>query len=245
MKETEHREFKKSLAELKAGLVSIAAILNKHGRGELWFGIGNDGSVIGLDATEKTLRDVSQSIAAHIEPRIYPQVTQETVDGVSCIKIAFEGADKPYFAMGRAYMRVADEDRQLSVRELEKIIVDKNQDRLRWDNQPCNLSIAALDNVKLRAFVERAGLKWDTPENAIDKLGLLSGGQLVNAAKLFFTAEPMELRCAVFGTTDSAMIIDRHDMKGDVLELIEAAQKYVLKNIDGRSLGPRYAADSQ
>ena len=37
MKETEHREFKKSLAELKAGLISIAAILNKHGRGELWF----------------------------------------------------------------------------------------------------------------------------------------------------------------------------------------------------------------
>ena len=231
MKETEHREFKKSLAELKAGLISIAAILNKHGRGELWFGIGNDGKVIGLDATEKTLRDVSQSIAAHIEPRIYPQVTQETVDGVSCIKIAFEGADKPYFAYGRAYMRVADEDRQLSVRELEKIIVDKNQDRLRWDNQACNMSIEALDNAKLRAFVERAGLKWDTPENAIDKLGLLSGGQLVNAAKLFFTAEPMELRCAVFGTTDSAMIIDRHDMKGDILELIEEAQKYVLKNI--------------
>ncbi len=175
MKETEHREFKKSLAELKAGLVSIAAILNKHGRGELWFGIDNDGKVIGLDATEKTLRDVSQSIAAHIEPRIYPQVTQETVDDSTCIKIAFEGADKPYFAYGRAYMRVADEDRQLSVRELEKIIVDKNQDRLRWDNQPCNLSIDDLDNAKLQAFVERAGLKWDTPENAIDKLGLLRG----------------------------------------------------------------------
>ena len=231
MKETEHREFKKSLAELKAGLISIAAILNKHGRGGLWFGIGNDGKVIGLDATDKTLRDVSQSIAAHIEPRIYPQVTQESVDGVACIKIAFEGGDNPYFAYGRAYMRVADEDRQLSVRELEKIIVDKNQDRLRWDNQPCNLSIEALDHAKLRAFVERAGLKWDTPENGLDKLGLLRGDQLVNAAKLFFTAESMELRCAVFGTTDSAMIIDRHDMKGDILELIEEAQKYVLKNI--------------
>ncbi len=41
----------------------------------------------------------------------------------------------------------------------------------------------------------------------------------------------MELRCAVFGTTDSAMIIDRHDIRGDILELIEEAQKYVLKNI--------------
>jgi len=231
MKETEHREFKKSLAELKSGLISIAAILNKHGRGEVWFGIRNDGKVVGLEVTDKTLRDVSQSIAAHIEPRIYPHVTLEPLDGVSCIKVLFEGGDKPYFAHGRAYMRVADEDRQLSAKELEKIIVDKNQERLRWDNQACSLSVDQLDHVKLRMFVERAGLKWDKPENALDKLGLLKEGQLVNAAKLFFTAEPMELRCAVFGTTDSAMIIDRHDIKGDILELIEAAQKYVLKNI--------------
>lgn len=42
MKENETIEFKKSLAELKAGLVSIAAILNKHGSGELWFGLRND-----------------------------------------------------------------------------------------------------------------------------------------------------------------------------------------------------------
>jgi ATP-dependent DNA helicase RecG len=231
MKETERREFKKSLAELKAGLISIAAILNKHGRGELWFGIRNDGKAVGLEVTDKTLRDVSQSIAAHIEPRIYPQVTLEPVAGVSCIKVAFEGGHKPYFAHGRAYMRVADEDRQLSVQELEKIIVDKNQERLRWDNQPCSLAADELDAEKLRRFVERAGLKWDTPKNALDKLELLNGGQLVNAARLFFTSEPMELRCAVFGTTDSAMIIDRHDIKGDILELIEEAQKYVLKNI--------------
>lgn len=231
MKETERREFKKSLAELKAGLISIAAILNKHGKGELWFGIRNDGTAVGLDAGEKTLRDVSQSIAAHIEPRIYPQVTQETVDGATCVKVTFEGGEKPYYALGRAYMRVADEDRQLSARELEKIIVDKNQERLRWDNQPCDLSVDQLDYSKLRAFVERAGLKWDRPENALDKLGLSSGGHLLNATKLFFTSEPMELRCAVFGTTDSAMIIDRHDIHGDILELIEEAQKYVLKNI--------------
>ncbi len=244
MKETERREFKKSLAELKTGLISIAAILNKHGKGELWFGIRNDGKAVGLEATDKTLRDVSQSIAAHIEPRIYPQVTLETVDGISCIKVAFEGGDKPYYAHGRAYMRVADEDRQLSVRELEKIIVAKNQDRLRWDNQPCDLTVDQLDQAKLRAFVDRAGLKWDTPTNALDKLGLLSGDRLLNAAKLFFTAEPMELRCAVFGTTDSAMIIDRHDTKGDILELIEEAQKYVLKNIHiGMRLEGLYRVD--
>jgi len=47
MKETETTEFKKSTSELKSGVMSIAAILNKHGKGELYFGIKNDGTVVG------------------------------------------------------------------------------------------------------------------------------------------------------------------------------------------------------
>jgi len=56
MKEDETIEFKKSLAELKVGLISIVAMLNKHGACELWFGIRNNGKAVGLDAGEKTLR---------------------------------------------------------------------------------------------------------------------------------------------------------------------------------------------
>lgn len=245
MKETETREFKRSLAELKAGLVSVTAILNKHGKGELWFGIRNDGTAVGLDVTEKTLRDVSQSIASHIEPCIYPKITHETIDGANCIKIAFEGQEAPYFAYGRTYMRVADEDRQLAVKDLEKLILSRNSEKLRWDNQECSVSITDLDESKLERFVKRAGLEWDTPGNTLEKLGLLKAGKLVNAARLFFAAAaPMQLRCAVFATMDSATIIDRHDFDGDILELIEEAQKYILKNIHiGMRLDGLYRKD--
>jgi ATP-dependent DNA helicase RecG len=75
MKESETIEFKKSLAELGEGLNSMAAILNKHAAGELWFGIKNDGTPVGMEVTETTLRKVSQSIAAHIEPKIFPEVS--------------------------------------------------------------------------------------------------------------------------------------------------------------------------
>ena len=232
MTESETREFKKSLAELKEGLISISAMLNKHGTGELWFGIRNDGTPAGLDINEKTLRDISQAIAAHIEPRIYPHVTREAVGVVGCIKVTCEGSDAPYYAYGRTYMRVADEDRQLTPKELERLILRKHDERHHWDDQPCHRTVADLNRTTLRAFVKRAGLTWDTPANALDKLGLLRKGKLVNAASLFFAKEPpLELRCAVFATTDSATIIDRHDFRGDILELIEEAQKYILKNI--------------
>jgi ATP-dependent DNA helicase RecG len=70
MKETETVEFKRSTSEIKDAVVSIAAMLNKHGRGELYFGIRNDGTVVGQDVSEKTLRDVSQAISNHIEPKV-------------------------------------------------------------------------------------------------------------------------------------------------------------------------------
>ena len=52
------------------------------------------------------------------------------------------------------------------------------------------------------------------------------------------------MRCAVFGTTDTVTIIDRHDFDGDILELIEEAQKYILKNIHiGMRLEGLYRVD--
>ena len=99
MKESESVELKRSLAELKDGLNSIAAILNKHGAGELWFGVRSDGVAVGLHVTEKTLRDISQAIAAHIEPKIFPHITLETLTGKTCVKVAFTGKRGPLFCL--------------------------------------------------------------------------------------------------------------------------------------------------
>ncbi|MDR0779544.1 MAG: putative DNA binding domain-containing protein [Pseudomonadales bacterium] len=229
--ETETTELKKSLAELKQGLISLVAMLNKHGQAELWFGVAPNGKPAGLDLNEKTLRDVSQAIAAHIEPRIYPEITQQTVAGKNCLRIHAAGQQKPYFAYGRAYLRVADEDRQMCARELETLILRQNRAALRWDNEPASVSLQVLNEGKIRRFVETAGLPWDDSHNALEKLDLLRDGQPVNAARLFFADEPIQLRCAVFANTTSATIIDRHDFDGDILELIEEAEKYILKNI--------------
>ena len=217
LRESETVELKKSLAELKEGLVSIAAILNKHGAGELWFGVAPNGKAAGLDVSDKTLRDLSQAIAAHIEPKIYPQVTTQTLAGKTCIHIRFDG-----------------------------------QNALRWDTRALDKPWPELEIRKVKSFAKRAGLQWDTLgdedqmrlQQALTKLELLQKGELCNAARLFFAKEPIQLRCAVFGTTDTVTIIDRHDFDGDILELIEEAQKYILKNIHiGMRLQGLYRVD--
>lgn len=55
-------------------MFSIAAILNKRQKGELYFGVKNDGTVIGQEINDESLRKVSQAIGNHIKPAIYPKI---------------------------------------------------------------------------------------------------------------------------------------------------------------------------
>lgn len=151
--ESETLELKKSTSEIKEAVISISSILNKHQHGELYFGIKNSGDVTGQNITEKTLRDVSKAISDNIEPKIYPLIKHIKLKGKSCIKVQFKGTDIPYYAHGRAYIRVADEDRQLSAKELEGLILKKNKDKLRWDTEICKeAKLSDISAKKLKSF---------------------------------------------------------------------------------------------
>lgn len=245
MRENETTEFKKSLAELQEGIISLCAMLNKHGHGELWFGIAPDGKAVGIEIGEKTERDVSQKIAEQLEPKVFPCISSELRDGKECLKIVCQGQDAPYYVRGRAYIRVADADRKLSPNELENLILVKHHDAMLWDKHPSQSTTCDLDESKVKAFTSRAGLEWDDLENALSKLDCLSGKTPVNAAMLFFGKGPVaKLRCAVFATDTSSTILDQHDYEGDILYLIEEAQKYILKNIHiGMELDGLYRID--
>lgn len=49
-------------------------ILNKHGSGKLYFGVRNNGDVLGQAINDETLRKVSQVIKNHITPAIFPEI---------------------------------------------------------------------------------------------------------------------------------------------------------------------------
>ncbi|MEI6209812.1 MAG: ATP-binding protein [Desulfuromonadales bacterium] len=237
--ETETVELKKSTSELKESVISIVAMLNKHQRGEVVFGIKNDGAVVGQVVSDKSIRDVSKAIADHIEPKIFPVVEQIPIDGKQCIKVQVEGKDIPYYAYGRAYIRVGDEDRQLSAKELENLILAKNRDRLRWDTETSDK--ATFDDIgpgKLKSFLKLSGLKFDTIPNSLEKLNLIKNGKLLNAAVICFARKPEKffpnarLRCAVFGTLDTTVTLDMKDFYGDVFALISKAEEYILEHIN-------------
>lgn len=238
MKESETIELKKSISELKEALISIVSILNKHQRGELYFGVNRDGEIVGQTVTENSLREVSRVIAEHIEPKIFPKINEVILDRKHCIHVEFAGNNVPYYAYGRAYIRVGDEDRQSSAKELERLILDKKRDKLMWDKEICKKADFNDINVeKLKWFLKEARKEYDSIESSLDKLGLLRDRKLLNAAIILFGNEPQKffpnakLRCAAFPTTNTAIIVDRQEFEGNIFYLIEKAEDYILKNI--------------
>lgn len=126
-KESETIEFKKSTAELKEAVVSIVAMLNKHGRAKVCFGIADDGTIVGQTVGRATIKEVTQAIVDNTEPKVFPKVEHRKIKGKDCIVVEASGINSPYFAYGRAYIRVGESDKALSVHEIEKRMVSKKK----------------------------------------------------------------------------------------------------------------------
>jgi len=240
LEETEKLELKRSTSELKEAIISISAILNKHKKGALLFGVAKDGNAIGQQANESTLREISQAIANNIEPRIYPEIKAETVDGKSCVKVSFEGQEQPYFAYGRAHMRVADEDKQLSVKELEKLILRKNA--MKFDSSISDCSIKDIDEETLRSFVAKAysagrvPYQYTNKKDILQKLDLLHGDRVKQSGRLLFSnKEPVEVQAAVFAGTNKLTFLDIKQFKGNIFQLLKVSESYVKERINWRA----------
>ena len=238
-RESEYLEFKETTNELDNAIEDISAILNKHGRGILYFGVRNNGDARGFDIGESTKRDISRKIYEKIKPQIFPTI--EEIPELRIIKVTFEGSDKPYSADGRYFLRVSDESREMSPEELSRMIMETN--RKDWERQRSEATIEMVDEASLKRFLERAIACKRLPPMEYDKMGLLKRLKLLsdderhlnNAGRILFSMDdPVELKMAVFATNEKRTFIDISPMKGNVFTLIEEAEKYIKKNMHWR-----------
>lgn len=239
--ETETLEFKKTTGELKEGVVSIAAILNKHQKGELYFGIKPDGTPIGQQISEKTLRDISQEIANHIEPRIYPEIAVVHIDDKDCIRVSFEGHNTPYFAYNVARIRVADEDKVMSQQELTDYIMERQSSEGVWERKVSGCLTSSVDENSLKEYIHRGqefgriSFDYSDRDTVLGKLSLTAGSYLLNAGMVLFGETPYnDLQMAVFAGTERLTFLDIQREHGTIFELVDRAEKYIFKNIRWR-----------
>ena len=250
--ESETTEHKRSTSEMREAMESVASILNKHGRGTLYFGVRpSDGEVVGQDVSEKTLRDISQAFGNRIEPKVFPTIEHlVTEDGKSYVKVAFSGNEQPYACDGRYRIRSADEDLPMSSAMLESMVLEHASIRDPWDRRSSGRPVTDVDDKELRAYVDRGFERRRIPfaytdaRDVLSRLGLLcDDGKLTNAAAVCFAPScDVMLRMGVLGNSERTQILDNRQESGTLFGMVRAAEAYILNNtrrafiIDGSSL---------
>ena len=239
--ETETREFKKSTGELKEAMYSICAILNKHQQGELYFGIKPDGTPLGQDVSEETLRLISHKIGEAIKPPIYPEVKRIIIDEKECVHVKFEGNQVPYFAFGVAKMRVADEDVTMSPEQITALILNSGGEGSRWENLISNKTIYDVDEELLKQYTNKAheagriAITYSDKATVLNQLELTCGDKLLNAGKALFSDDLIQdLQMAIFATTERLTFNDIQRFHGPVLKMVDIAETYIKSNIHWR-----------
>ena len=240
--ETERVEFKKSTGEIKEAVISISAILNKHGGGDLYFGVKNNGDVIGQEITDKTTREVSQAIGSHLRPVIYPEITKEIYDGRTVIHVRFEGHTPPYTAYNIPRIRVADEDLVMAQDIYDDMIRMRDDFRKSWERQVSEYHIADIDRAVFERYLKRARevgrITFDNedPESVLNKLELANGDFLLNAgAALFVDCGINDLQMAKFASNERITFTDIRRQTGSILGLVEIAMQYLIDAMDWRA----------
>ena len=188
--ESEIVEFKKSTGEHKEALQAISAMLNKRGGGELYFGVKDNGDVIGQDVTDSTIRQVAGWIADKIEPPISPTIERLAPDdGRAYVRVAFAGVEGPYSADGRYFIRIGTSNKAMTASELSTMIIKRDRARNPWDSQPSGRPASDINEKALRDLVRlgneagRIPTGFTSARNELDRLRLIAAdGTLTNAA---------------------------------------------------------------
>lgn len=189
---TEQVEYKKSIGELKEGIISIVSILNKHGTGELYFGVRNDGTVIGQEIGESTLRTVSQAIGNHIKPPIYPEISVKEFDDCKTVYVKFQGERQPYLAYNVPRIRVSDEDLVMDQDLYDDMLHHRDDKRKSRESQTSAYTIEDIDEESFQKYLikaKKAGrITFETKdkEAVLKKLDLMNGKYLLNAGAALF-----------------------------------------------------------
>lgn len=135
--ENEFQEFKESLGQLDKGLKSITAMLNRHGKATVYFGVDDNGDVCGLSIGKDSLMDIRNKIRDKIEPRIYADIAELSDEhNKKYIRVTANGADIPYSYDGRYYIRNVSSDEQASNDILRKMLATSDSDIIRQKSSP-------------------------------------------------------------------------------------------------------------
>ncbi len=233
-RENETLEFKESTAEYEKACKAIVAMLNKSGRGTIYFGVKDNGDVIGLNIGKDTLSSLADRIKSSIKPSIYPTILPKKIDDKTIISITFSGNNKPYAYKGSFYIRVEQQNLIVDPLVLRELIKESHEYNDLWENEITNYEIDNVDEETLNLFYKRAVAmgrinKFDhTSEELLTQLNLMIDGKLTNAGLYLFGKKcPLVFKAVEYPTIERLNPIDLKRFEGNIFQLIDKVFNFI------------------
>ncbi len=231
-----HTEFDEAIDDLDDLAASLVAFANTDG-GQLVIGVRRDRTIVGVADADAEHRRVDMVAYNNCEPPLTVLQESVEVEGKRVVVVNVpKGAQRPYRTnRGRYYIRTTSGRRDASREELLRLF--QATESLYYDETPLpRLGLSDLDLDALDAYLDRTGQQelGDEPARLLRNWGLLADGHPTVAGVLLFGREPQrhlpaaQINAARFSGTDPAFEpLDRKDITGRLLDLIDDARRFL------------------
>ncbi|HZV51067.1 MAG TPA: RNA-binding domain-containing protein [Candidatus Dormibacteraeota bacterium] len=231
-----HTEFKERVDNPDDLAASLVAFANTDG-GQLVIGVRRDRTIVGVADADAEHRRVDMVAYNNCEPPLTVLQESVEVEGKRVVVVNIpKGAQRPYRTnRGRYYIRTTSGRRDASREELLRLF--QATESLYYDETPLpRLGLSDLDLDALDAYLDRTGQQelGDEPARLLRNWGLLADGHPTVAGVLLFGREPQrhlpaaQINAARFSGTDPAFEpLDRKDITGRLLDLIDDARRFL------------------
>lgn len=238
----------------KSWLKSVSAFANGQG-GSLFFGIDDNGGIIGLDDVQHVSQSISTRIRDLMDPLPDVELIPHEVEGKKILQVKVSsGHYTPYYYIGdgqrMAFIRVGDESLPATAEQMIRLVLkgsNKTYDSLLTDYKEEDNTFIILANT----FKTRTNQEWN--KKFLLSFGLITNtGVLTNAGALFADDCPLwqsRLYCTRWDGNDKSDAINDAEFTGNILLLLREAMNFVKSNTkkgweklpDGRKNKPEYA----
>jgi ATP-dependent DNA helicase RecG len=232
-------ELKKSTAQLKSACESVCAFLNTDG-GTIVIGVTDTQRVVGQEVSDKTKREIGNELA-----KITPVPNLEIIyvslpESKHCVivfHITTDSTKRPYFYDGRAFIRIQSDTLPMPREYLHHLTMSNSNSGCHFEDQiQDKIIIDELDINEILVTLREGTLNGRIPESystqdpclALQRLGLLIGDKITNAAIILFGKEPAKifpqclLRLARFRGTTKSEFIDNKQVTGNAFKLMRS-----------------------
>ncbi len=230
-------DFKESVEKkkTKSWLKSVSAFANTKG-GSLFFGVDNDGSIVGLENSQSDVEFISQEIKAHLDPLPDFELIPHETEGKIVIEAKIpEGRQTPYYyyldGSRIAFVRSGNESVQAVQHQLLSLVLKGTNST--FDSQKTGVKRADHSfTILANTFTSRSGQVFE--EKMLESMGLVSSDGYLTQAGLLFSDScnvyNSKLVCTRWVGLYKTDAINDHEYQGNLLLLLRAGVDFVNAN---------------